>query len=244
MRVKLILGYDGTNYCGWQIQPNGNSIQGAVECAIKTLTGVKVKVTGSGRTDAGVHANGQVAHFDIDGASIPAERYANALNTVLAPDIRIYHSEQVKDDFNACRTAKKKTYKYSLYLAETENPLKERYALKISPKTDVDAMEKVSKIFVGEHDFKAFKASGGSSQTTVRTVYSIEFERRDSDLSIYITGNGFLYNMVRIMVGTLLGVGEGRLTQVDLENMLNTGERKHGGKTLPAKALCLEKVEY
>lgn len=244
MRIKLTLGYDGTNYCGWQRQPNGESIQSRLEKAIETVIGKKVKVVGSGRTDAGVHANGQVAHFDADGTTIPPERYANALNTALPPDIRVYKSELVADGFNACRSAKKKTYKYSFYVSETENPLKERYALKISPKTNVDAMVNASEIFVGEHDFKAFKASGGTSKTTVREIYSVDFETDGQNLALCVTGNGFLYNMVRIMAGTLLAVGEGKLTEDGLRNMIKTGERKLGGKTLPAKGLCLEKVEY
>lgn len=244
MRIKLTLGYDGTNYCGWQRQPNGESIQSRLERAIETVIGKKVKVVGSGRTDAGVHANGQVAHFDADGTTIPPERYANAFNTALPPDIRVYKSELVADGFNACRSAKKKTYKYSFYVSETENPLKERYALKISPKTNVDAMANASGIFVGEHDFKAFKASGGTSKTTVREIYSVDFETDGQNLALCVTGNGFLYNMVRIMAGTLLAVGEGKLTEDGLRNMIKTGERKLGGKTLPAKGLCLEKVEY
>ena len=159
-------------------------------------------------------------------------------------DIRIYHSEQVKDDFNACRTAKKKTYKYSLYLAETENPLKERYALKISPKTDVDAMEKVSKIFVGEHDFKAFMARGGHAKTTVRTVYDIDIKQVDDEVHFEVTGNGFLYNMVRIIVGTLVKVGQGKIPPQQVKEMIEQKRRALGGKTMEPQGLYLKSVKY
>lgn len=243
MRVKLILGYDGTNYCGWQVQPNGVSVQQKLIEAIFTLTGQTVKVTGSGRTDAGVHAKGQVAHFDIE-ASIPAENYANALNTVLPPDIRVFESYIADENFDARKSAKKKTYCYSLYKSKVEDPLKERYALKVNPDLDVQSMKSASKIFVGEHDFKCFKASGGCSKTTVRTIYNIVIEEKTNDIFISVTGNGFLYNMVRILVGTLIAVGEGRLTEKDLMDMLSLGERKLGGKTISAKGLCLLNVEY
>ena len=244
MRVKLTLGYDGTNYCGWQVQPNGVSVQQKLEEAISALTGQKVKVTGSGRTDAGVHAEGQTAHFDIDGAGIPAGNYADALNTVLPPDIRVYESQLADDGFDARKSAKKKTYRYSLYKSRIENPLKERYALKVNPGLNVNAMISASKFFIGEHDFRCFKASGGCSKTTVRTVYDIVIEEQKEDIFVSVTGNGFLYNMVRILVGTLIAAGEGRLSESDIVEMLESGKRSLGGKTLPAKGLCLKKVEY
>ena len=243
MKVKLTVSYDGTNYNGWQVQPNGITVQQKLESAVLEVTGEQVRVTGSGRTDAGVHAKGQVAHFTTQKANIPAERFVFALNSHLPEDIRVLDSQEVEGDFDACRSAKKKTYKYSLYVSQVELPLKERYAVRCD-KVNVKAMQDCAKVFVGEHDFKGFCASGSSAKTTVRTIYDLNVDFNGVDLTFTITGNGFLYNMVRIIVGTLLKVGEGKATKLDVEKMLESGERALGGKTLSAKGLCLENVEY
>lgn len=244
MRIKMSLSYDGTNYCGWQIQNNGVAVQQVVADAIEKITGEKVTVTGSGRTDAGVHAECQVAHFDVKKATVPPKNYAKALNTVLPNDVRVIDSDLAQDDFNACRSAKKKTYRYSLYLSQTEQPLKERYATQIDKTLDILAMQTVAQVFVGEHDFKCFNASGGGAKTTVRTIYSIEIEKDGQDVKVYVTGNGFLYKMVRSLVGFLIAVGLGKATEEDALQMLNSGKRSQKGKTLQAKGLCLVKVEY
>ncbi len=243
MRIKITVSYDGTAYCGWQVQPNGVTVQEEIEKAVLLTTGENVRVTGSGRTDAGVHAKGQVAHFDTN-CSIPPEKIFKALNVHLPSDIRVLSSQEAKEDFHACLNAKTKTYKYSLYKAEVENPLKERYAVKIDGEMDVEKMKEASLSFVGEHDFKAFCASGSSVKTTVRTIYDINIDQLGQDLTITIKGNGFLYNMVRIMVGALIAVGKGETQKADIEKMLLTGKRHFNVKTLPSKALCLEKVEY
>lgn len=243
MRIKITVSYDGTAYCGWQVQPNGVTVQEKIEQAVKLATGENVRVTGSGRTDAGVHAKGQVAHFDTN-CSIPPEKIFKALNVHLPSDIRVLSSQEAKEDFHACLNAMTKTYKYSLYKAEVENPLKERYAVKIDGEMDVEKMKEASLSFVGEHDFKAFCASGSSVKTTVRTIYDINIDQLGQDLTITIKGNGFLYNMVRIMVGALIAVGKGETQKADIEKMLLTGKRHFNVKTLPSKALCLEKVEY
>ena len=159
MRIKLTLGYDGTNYCGWQVQPNGVTVQQVLEDALKTATGESTRITGSGRTDAGVHAVGQVAHFDTE-SSIPPERFYKALNAHLPLDIRVIKSERADDNFHACTSAKIKTYEYSLYFSEVEKPLKDRYAVKIDKKPDISVMKEFALELVGEHDFKAFCASG------------------------------------------------------------------------------------
>ena len=244
MKIKLTVSYDGTNYCGWQVQPNGTTVQEQLENAVEKVTGERVRVTGSGRTDAGVHAKGQVAHFTVEKENIPPQRFVMALNAHLPDDIKVLSSQQVSDDFDACRGAKKKTYKYSLYFADTPLPLKERYAVRLEQKVDINAIKECAKAFLGEHDFKGFCASGSSVKTTVRTIYDLIVDASEEDLTFTITGNGFLYNMVRIIVGTLIKVGEGKATKKDIEKMLETGERTLGGKTLPARALCLEKVEY
>lgn len=244
MKIALKISYDGTNFCGWQVQPNGRTVQEEIEKAVEKVTGQRVRVTGSGRTDAGVHAKGQVAHLSLDVASVPPERLYLALNAHLPEDVRVLESKVVADDFDACRTAKKKTYKYSLYLSKITLPLKERYAVKLDTDIDLEKMRSASKLFLGEHDFKSFCASGSSVKTTVRTIYQLDIDNVDKDLTFTITGNGFLYNMVRIIVGTLVKVGEGKATEQDIISMLNGDFRSLGGKTLQAKGLCLENVEY
>lgn len=244
MKVKITVSYDGTEFCGWQVQPNGVSVQEELENAVYKLTGEKVRVTGSGRTDAGVHAKGQVAHFSVEKGNIPAERFCYALNNYLPSSIRVVKSELAKEDFDACRSAKRKTYKYHLYLSEIEQPLKERYAVKQEKPLNISLIKDCAKLFIGEHDFKGFCASGSSVKTTIRTIYDLTVDFNGEDLIFSVTGNGFLYNMVRIMVGTLIAVGEGKIGEGDVEKMLTQGERVQGVKTLQAKGLCLEKVEY
>ena len=242
MKIKLTLSYDGTDYCGWQVQPNGLSIQQVVEQAVFTLTGEKVKVTGSGRTDAGVHALGQVADFTTN-STIPPQKFAFALNTILPSSVKVISSEQVPDDFSAIKSAKRKTYQYNLYVSNVELPLKERYAQKID-QVDLAKMQSASKILLGEHDFKCMCAVGSSVKTTVREIYDISIEQNGVDIAVCVTGNGFLYNMVRIMVGTLLEIGYGKMTEQDLKEMLISGQRAKGGKTISAKGLTLKSVEY
>ncbi len=244
MKIMLTVSYDGTAYCGWQVQPNADTVQRTIEDAIHKVTGEKVRVTGSGRTDSGVHAKGQTAHFAVEKDSIPAEKYAKALNAYLPADVRVLSSQSVADSFDACRGAKRKTYKYSCYLSDIELPLKERYAVKMDQTLDVEKMKQGAVCFLGKHDFKGFCSTGSSIKTTERTIYALDVELNGQDLTFTITGNGFLYNMVRIIVGTLIKLGENKCTAQDIENMLKTGNRELGGKTLPAKGLCLEKVEY
>lgn len=244
MRIKLTLSYDGTDFCGWQVQSNGRSVQADLQDAIFSLTAKQVKVTGSGRTDAGVHANGQVAHFDIEDCSIPPESFAKALNTRLPQDVKVIQSQLIDDGFDARKSAKRKTYTYSLYVSQTELPLKERFAVRLDKLPDLQKMELGAKEFVGEHDFKCFNASGGGAKTTVRKIYDISIIQEQNQIFISVTGNGFLYNMVRTLVGTLLDVGYGLKDINDLKRMLESGERSLCGRTLPAKGLCLTSVEY
>ncbi len=243
MKVKLTVSYDGADYCGWQVQPNGVTVQQKIEEAVFSATGESVRVTGSGRTDAGVHAVGQVAHFETE-CTIPPEKIYRALNVYLPQDIRVIKSERADDNFHACNCAKKKTYCYSFYKSEVELPLYDRYAVMLDKSPDINLMKETARIFVGEHDFKAFCSSGSGAKTTVRTIYNIDIKEDGARLSISVTGNGFLYNMVRIMVGTLLEVGYGKIPVQEINEMLATGNRTLGGKTLPAKGLCLINVEY
>ena len=244
MTIKLTVTYDGTNYCGWQIQPNKSTVQETIEDALYKLTGEKIKVIGSGRTDAGVHAEGQVAHFKRENENIPPEKYAIALNIILPDDVKIVKSERVDDDFSARRSAKKKTYIYRTYVSEALLPLKDRFALQLEKQPDVLAMRECAKLIEGVHDFKAFCSSGTAVKTTTRTVYSIGIEEQGNEIIFSVTGSGFLYNMVRIIVGTLLFVGRGKIGKAEVEEMLNTGKRALGGKTIPAKGLTLLSVEY
>ena len=243
MRIKLCLSYDGTDFCGWQRQQNGVSVQQTVEDAVYSLTGEKVTVTASGRTDAGVHAKGQVAHFDTN-ANIPPEKFYKALNTFLPNGVKALSSEKASDNFNARKNAKRKTYEYSLYLSDTELPLKERYGTRVYGNIDIEKMRSAARLIEGEHDFKAFSATGGSVKTTVRTVYGITVEKSGEDIKITVCGSGFLYNMVRIIAGALVKAGKGEISESDILKALETGNRELLGETLPAKGLCLLKVEY
>lgn len=246
MRVKLTISYDGTELCGWQVQNNGVSAQGLIEEAIFKATGERVRVTGSGRTDAGVHAAGQVAHFDTS-SSVPAERFYKAINAYLPPSVRVMKSEAAAENFHACNSAKKKTYVYSLYISGVEKPLKERYAVRVDEGIDTERMRAAAKEFVGEHDFAAYKASGSAAKTTIRRIYSLSVEnlgKLGEDIKITVCGNGFLYNMVRIMTGTLVAAGRGEISAEDIKRSLTSGARPKNVKTFPAKGLCLLSAEY
>ncbi|MBE7086672.1 MAG: tRNA pseudouridine(38-40) synthase TruA [Clostridiales bacterium] len=244
MIVKLVISYDGTLFCGWQIQPNGRSVQQELQTAIKTATGQSVTVVGSGRTDSGVHALGQVASMSIENCTIPPQKLPFAINPYLPDDVKVLSAEGVADDFNALRCAKKKTYRYSFYKSDVDIPLKERYATRVEKGVGLSLIKSAAKRFVGTHDFKAFNASGGGAVTTVRTVYKIDCIENGDDFYIEVTGNGFLYNMVRILAGTLILAGQGKLNDKDIDRLLLDGDRTAGGKTFPAKGLCLMKVEY
>ncbi len=244
MKVKLVITYDGTNYCGWQVQPDKITVQQVVEDALEKVVGQKLKVIGSGRTDAGVHAKGQVAHFETPFENIPAEKFYKALNIQLPPDVKVLSSQRVDDDFSARRSAKSKTYSYFCYVSKVEKPLKERFSTKLDFQPDIEKMKDAVEVIVGEHDFKCMCSSGSGAKTTVREVYSIEIEQTGEDICFSVTGGGFLYNMVRILVSTLLEVGYGRITKEQVAEMLKTGKRISTIRTLSPKGLCLMKVEY
>ena len=247
MRYGLKIAYDGTDYAGWQRQKNAVSVQEKLEEAVYLALGERVNITASGRTDAGVHAVGQVCHFDLQ-STVPPEKMPDCLNRFLPNDIRAVDGFYAGEEFDSNRSAKKKTYRYSLYVSAREMPLKERYATRIENAKELAILQSVAKLFEGEHDFKAFCASGSSVKTTVRTVYSVWVEESESygsrDINIFVTGNGFLYNMVRTMVGELLDLADGKRTKESLLSAYQTGERGLLGKTMPAKGLTLMQVEY
>ncbi len=244
MRVQIVVGYDGTNYCGWQSQPNGVSVQQVLQDAIYDLANEKVTVTGSGRTDAGVHAEGQVAHFDLMKGRIPPHKIYLALNTVLPNDIRVFSSKKVDENFNARKSAKEKTYRYNFYISKVENPLLERFAERINDDVNIEKMKEVCKLFEGEHSFKGFCSNGSSAQTFERTIYNAKAVKKGKQVYLEFTGSGFLYNMVRILSGTVISFASGKITKEDIEYSLKTGEKIKNIKTMPAKALVLKSVKY
>lgn len=247
MRYALLLSYDGTNYGGWQIQPNSVTVQSKLEEAALGLFGVPTPVTVSGRTDSGVHARAQVCHLDAD-TTIPAEKIADALNMRLPEDISVIASAVAPRGFDSNRSAKKKTYCYRMYISPRRNPIKDRYWAWVKGGADVEKMQYISRFFVGEHDFKAYSKSGSAAKTTVRTIYSAEVKYSralgSTDVEIYVTGNGFLYNMVRTVAGTILNFAQGAISEERVLGSLGGGGRELAGKTMPACGLTLESVDY
>ena len=244
MRVKLVLEYDGTDFCGWQIQPEKRTVQEELERAIERLTGKRSGVVGSGRTDSGVHAKMQVAHFDTDFTSIPADRYASALDSVLPPDVKVLKSEAAEENFHARFSAKRKTYEYKIYYSAVERPLKERYAARVVVPLDAEKMNRACGYLIGEHDFRCFLASNSSVKDTVREIYSARVTTDGEDLTFTVCGNGFLYNMVRIIAGTLVKIGSGDIPPQAMAEIISKEDRSLAGKTMPAKGLTLKSVEY
>ncbi len=248
MRYVLKIAYDGTAYAGWQRQKNAPSVQEALEEALHRALGVDARVTASGRTDAGVHAAGQVCHLDSEEITVPPERLSDCLNCFLPPDIRAIEGWAAEESFDSNRSAKRKTYCYCLYEAEREMPLKERFAVRIDVAPALEKLQAAARLMEGEHDFKAFCASGSSVKTTVRRVYQVRVEEGFSlgsrDVKIYVTGNGFLYNMVRTMVGEIIDLASEKRSKESLSTAFLTGERNLLGKTMPAKGLTLLGVEY
>ncbi len=247
MRYVLKIAYDGTAYAGWQRQKNAPSVQETLENALQAALGLDRRITASGRTDAGVHAAGQICHFDAE-LTVPPDRMPDCLNRHLPPDIRVIEGWLGEEGFDSNRSAKRKTYRYNLYVADRDMPLKERYAVRIESAPSLERLQAAAKLFEGEKDFKAFCASGSSVKTTVRTVYEVRIEEGESyggrDLKIYVTGNGFLYNMVRTIAGELLDIADGRRTSESLALAFKTGDRGLLGKTMPAKGLTLMEVNY
>lgn len=241
--IKLILEYDGTNYLGWQKQKIGTTIQGTLEAAIADLTNEEVEVTGSSRTDAGVHARGFVANFKTN-SRIPADKFREAINHKLPDDIVILKSEEVEIEFHARYDAKGKTYSYSILNREVPSAINRNYLYHLKKKLDVEAMKEACKYFIGTYDFAAFKTSGSSVKTTVRTITELYIEEEDNIIKIYVTGDGFLYNMVRIIVGTLIMVGSNKINSNEIKNIIDSKQREKAGICVPATGLVLEKVYY
>ena len=242
--IKLTIEYDGKDFNGWQKQPNKPNIQGSIEFAIKQITGEEVELNASGRTDAGVHSWGQVANFKTE-SNLPIEKFPIAINTKLKRSIRIINAEEVDERFHSRLSCKRKTYRYVINNSEVESAIYRNLETYIPQKLNIEKMKQAIKYFEGEHDFKAFKASGTSSKSSVRIIYNAEvIEMPNNRIYIELTGNGFLYNMVRIIAGTLVDVGLGKIQPEEIEGIILNGKRELAGKTLQPNGLYLLKVEY
>ena len=243
-RIKLTLEYDGTLFSGYQVQPNKRTVQSELESALEKIYNEKVETFSSGRTDAGVHALGAVIHFD-EPKYIKNRFFADSINAYLPDDVKVIKAEEVSEDFDARFSAKTKTYQYRFYLSRCERPLYKNRALRINEEVDVDKMKQALKYLLGEHDFSSFVARKSGKTNFVRTIYSAEiFEINNKEFVFEISGNGFLYNMVRIIMGTLLKVGEGKIKPEEMKTIIENKNRQAAGNTMPAHALYLVKVEY
>lgn len=242
-RIRLTVSYDGTAYCGWQVQPNGITIEEVLNQALTRLTGKKVAVTGASRTDAGVHARGNVAVFDTD-CRIPPDKIAYALRSLLPEDIAVICSEEVPGDWHPRYQNSVKTYQYQILNQKMPDPLRRRDTWHVSFPLDLGQMKKAASFLTGCHDFKSFCSIHTGVKTTVRTIYELTVDKCGNMITIRISGNGFLYNMVRIIVGTLVDVGRGFCTPDDVKRILNAKNREQAGATAPAHGLVLERISY
>ena len=241
--IKLIIEFDGSNFCGWQRQPEGRTVQKVIETAIFKVTGENIMINGSSRTDAGVHARDMVANFFTE-STIPGDKFREAINTRLPEDVSIIKSEEVDKDFHARYSSKGKTYSYTIVNRYERLSLGHQYLYHYRYKLDVDEMRKACKYFMGNHDFRAFMSLGSSIKTTTRNIKELYIEQNKDKIKIFITADGFLYNMVRIIVGTLIKVGNGKLKAEEIESIIIEGNRKRSGICVPPNGLILEKVFY
>ena len=242
-RVLLTIEYDGSAYCGWQRQLNGPSVQQKVEEALFKVTGERVGIIGASRTDAGVHALGQRAHFDMESA-IPADKLPFALNTKLPRDIRVTAGREVDGRFHARFDAAGQESGYLIYNRRHPGALLRDLSAHVSVRLDESAMERACRHLPGTHDFAAFQAAGGTAKTTIRRIDSVSVGRQGDEIRLVIYGTAFLYNMVRIIAGTLIYVGQGRLPEDVFARAIETGDWLQLGPTAPPQGLCLNRVDY
>ncbi|MCM3413331.1 tRNA pseudouridine(38-40) synthase TruA [Metabacillus litoralis] len=244
MRVKCIVSYDGTQFSGYQVQPNKRTVQSEIENSLLKLhKGQAVKIFASGRTDAQVHALGQVFHFDTH-ITIPEKKWPYALNSLLPDDISIKEAVYVDDDFHSRFHALKKEYRYQINTAKIQDVFKRHYMYHFPYPLDVELMRKASQYLCGTHDFTSFCVAKTEVEDKVRTIFSIDIIKEESDIIFSFVGNGFLYNMVRILVGTLLEVGQGMRSPESISAVINGRDRSLSGKTVPGHGLYLWKVYY
>lgn len=243
MQVKLVVAYEGTNYCGWQIQPNGITIEQVLNETLSSLLGEEITVTGASRTDAGVHSLGNVAVFGTH-TKMPAEKISFALNQRLPEDIVVQESCQVPEDFHPRFSKSRKTYEYRILNCRFRQPLERRTSYFYHYPLDVSAMQKAAAYLVGEHDFTSFASVHAQTNTYVRMIYALDVVREGDMIRIRVQGNGFLYNMVRIIAGTLIQVGAGIKKPEDMESILAGKDRELAGPTAPAHGLTMIGLEY
>lgn len=244
MNYKLTIQYDGSRYDGWQKQGNTqNTIQGKLEAVLSRIAGEPVELHGAGRTDAGVHALAQTASVRLPD-SLPDACLLEQINRYLPEDIAVTALERAAPRFHARLNANAKTYRYSIRLGAVPDVFRRKYQYRLNEDLDIAAMEKAARLLCGEHDFRAFCSGKNNKRSSVREIYSIELTRNQSELCITYRGNGFLYNMVRILTGTLIDVGLGKLSAEDIPLILASRDRSKAGFTAPAQGLCLVSVEY
>jgi tRNA pseudouridine38-40 synthase len=241
--VKLIIEYDGTLYSGWQIQDNAITIQEVLENALNSITGEQIKVVGSSRTDSGVHARGYVCNFFTE-SKIPPDRFRDVINSKLPKDIVIIESEEVSLEFNSRFCSKGKTYSYTILNRMQRPAIGSNYVYHYRNSLNMEAIREAMSQFLGTHDFSAFKSTGGSAKTSIRTIKLFEVVKKDDYIIFYITGDGFLYNMVRIIMGTLIKVGRDKIDSCSIKDIILSKDRNMAGPCLPGTGLCLEKVYY
>ncbi|SFJ89541.1 tRNA pseudouridine38-40 synthase [Paenibacillus sp. UNC496MF] len=241
--IRMTISYDGTTYYGFQTQPKGNTVQDVLEEAIRVLTGEEASITASGRTDAGVHARAQVINFET-ASPIPVERWALALNSRLPDDIVVLQAEEVPLNFHASYHAKRKTYRYGIDTTKFGDVFERRYRLHVPLPLRLEEMRRAIAHLKGKHDFTSFASTRSAKSSHVRTILDARIEASEGKLDIFLTGDGFLYNMVRIVVGTLMWVGEGKLTAEDVKRILEAKERSAAGPTAMAHGLMLWEVHY
>ena len=243
MRVKMVVAYDGTNYSGWQVQPNGVTIEQKLNEALTELLGEEIKVTGASRTDAGVHSLGNVCVFDTN-TRMPAEKISYALNQRLPEDIVVQDSCEVDETFHPRFSKSRKTYEYRILNRRFRMPTRRLDTYFYHHPLDTERMQAAAELLVGEHDFKSFCAVNAQSQTSVRTIYECSVTKKDDIITIRVIGNGFLYNMVRIIAGTLIKVGAGDFSPADIRSILEARDRSAAGPTAPAHGLTMIGLEY
>ena len=242
-RILLRVAYDGTDFCGWQLQPEKRTVEGELNRAIKELTGEDIEVIGASRTDSGVHALGNVAVFDTE-SSIPADKFMFALNTLLPEDVSVVESKEVEPDFHPRHCDSIKTYEYRIYVSRINKPLKRRYAFRCPYELDVLRMDEAAKYLIGEHDFKSFCCIRTQAETTVRKLYSADVFKDGDDIVIRVSGAGFLYNMVRIIAGSLMEVGSGKYESEHIKEVLEGTDRTLAGPTAEPQGLTLKSIEF
>ena len=242
--IKLLIEYDGTNYLGWQVQAKGLTIQGMIEEKLKLLTGENIRLIGSGRTDSGAHALEQVAHFKVQNR-MDAGTIQKALNSLLPPDIVIKKVEEVEENFHARRQARSKVYEYRILNKPIRSVFHRGYAWHIPQKLDWEEVKKATQKLVGEHDFSSFRSTGTPTKTAVRKVFGAEWKKgRDGLIRFEIEATGFLKQMVRAIVGTLVEIGKGKISPEEFQKILESKDRKNAGPTAPAHGLFLKEVKY